>query len=579
MMVDRPLDPPWDDDDFDPQDADAPDAPPSTERSRRGFSAGDAEIREPGSARRPMIVLGPDLARITDETIEALGRLDIYQRSGMLVDIIRDAKVEQDGIIRPMGTPRSRRLPLPRLRELAGIAADYQKPERRKKGLRYVTVPVPLHVLQSVESRGQWTHFRPLRGISQCPVMRPDGTILSTSGYDLATGLLCEMDIHVNVPKQPTSEDAVAALKVLGELVCDFPFASEAHRSAWLAALLTVLARPAIDGPTPLTLVDANERGSGKTLLCDLVGMILSGRELPRGTAPNEPAEWRKAMLSIAIAADQVILIDNVTRTLRSEALDVVLTGREFRDRLLGKNEEVVAEVRTVFLATANNATLSTDLVRRSIHVRLEAGEDPARRTAFHHPDLLAHVRDHRALYLAAALTVLRGYVVAGRPPVPLRPMGSYDAWSSVVRAAIVWAGWPDPADTQDGLRDSSEPERDDLEAVLRAWHELYGAKAVTVDRVLSDLGAHDSSPRERALASALASWCDAKPGQSPSSRQVGARLRTNRNRIVGGLALEALKKDRDGKRWRVRDIHCDSGDSRDSVSHPSCETDVEIPK
>jgi len=563
----------------DPRDVDPRDAPPESEQEYPPNSSERSPADSLDLDHRRRIVIGADLARVTDEVIEAISVGKVYQRGGCLMDVVRDPKVGADRVVRPAGAAHARLLPMARLRENAGLAAVFVRLMQKGDEMTYVVVAVPTDVLRALASRGEWSHIRPLRGISQWPVLRPDGTILDQPGYDLDTGLLCEPTVVVRVPESPTREDARDALRLLKDLVNDFPFPSDAHRSAWVAALLSVLARPAIDGPVPLTLVDANERGSGKSLLCDVIGVILSGRRLPRRTAPDEPAEWRKAMLAIAIAADPVILIDNVTRTLRSDALDTVLTGTEYRERALGRNKEVVAEVRTVFLATSNNATLSTDLVRRSIHVRLEAGEDPARRTGFRHPDLLGHVRDDRALYLAAALTVLRAHVVAGRPIVPLRPMGSYDAWSSVVRAAIVWAGWPDPADTQDGLRDSSEPERDDLEAVLRAWHELYGAKAVTVDRVLSDLGAHDSSPRERALGGALASWCDARPGQSPSSRQVSNRLRANRNRIVGGLVLEGLDKDRDGKRWRVRDTHCDSGDSRDSVSHPSCETDVEIPK
>jgi len=52
-------------------------------------------------------------------------------------------------------------------------------------------------------------------------------------------------------------------------LLADFPFAAprEVSESAWLAAALTIVARSAIDGPVPLTLIDAREKGSGKTLL------------------------------------------------------------------------------------------------------------------------------------------------------------------------------------------------------------------------------------------------------------------------------------------------------------------------
>ena len=61
----------------------------------------------------------------------------------------------------------------------------------------------------------------------------------------------------------------VAAI-ALSDVVCDFPFKSDAHRSAWIASLLTPLARYAFTGPAPLFLMDANPQVSpGWTrLLC-----------------------------------------------------------------------------------------------------------------------------------------------------------------------------------------------------------------------------------------------------------------------------------------------------------------------
>jgi hypothetical protein len=53
----------------------------------------------------------------------------------------------------------------------------------------------------------------------------------------------------------------------------------------------------------------------------------------------------------------------------------------------------------------------------------------------------------------------------------PMRPMGSYKDWSRVVRAALVWAGQPDVAVTQDDLRDSANEDRTDASILLRAWY------------------------------------------------------------------------------------------------------------
>lgn len=501
------------------------------------------------------IIIGPDLSRVVDQTIEAMADRDVFQRQGVLVDVVRDATTDTKGIVRPDGTPRVRFLPQARLYELLTEVIDFKRRAKTETGEWVArSVQPPAEVVRSVVARGEWNHVRRLAGITTWPVLRADGSVLTSPGYDFATGLIYEPTCNVGVPVNPKIEDAKAAVADLLDLVSDFPFAGDAHRSAWLAALLTLLARAAIDGPTPLTLIDANERGSGKTLLADAIGMIVAGKTLPRRTACEDAAEWKKAMLAIAIAADPIILIDNVTKMLRSDALDAVLTGTEFRERVLGKNEELCLAVRTVFLATANNATLSADLVRRSLHVRIEAAtERPEQRQGFKFDPLLAHIATHRARYLSAGLTILRAYFEAGRPKVDMRPMGSFEAWSSVVRGALIWAGQPDPAETQDGLREGSDPERESLGALLESWHAVYGDRPVTAKDVLGNLEDPEKTPEEHTLNDAIAVFCDADYGRAPSLRRFANRLRAARGRIAGGVLLELAKKEKNLSYWRTR--------------------------
>ena len=416
-----------------------------------------------------------------------------------------------------------------------------------------------------VQARGQWSHVRPLDGVVGYPVLTPDGNVLKRPGYDPGTRLIYEPSVRVSVAEHPTQGDARLAAGYLLERVVDFPFAAAAHRSAWLAALLTPLARPAIDGPTPLNLIDANNRGAGKTLLADLIGAIVLGRSLSRRTAPDEPAEWRKAMLAIAIAADPMVLIDNVTAVLKSDALDAVLTGTEFRDRILGRNEELSLPIRTVFFATSNNAMLSADLVRRSLHIRLVVKEErPELRSGFRWPDVMASATRDRAALLAAALTVLRAYAVAGRPAVKMLPMGSYESWSRVVRAALVWAGLEDSASTQDGLRETADTEREGIVALLKAWRQSVGVHAVTAAELLRKAEGQGGA----ALKDAIQGLVDGAGGGLPSVQRLGYKLKSIRGRVVAGLALErGDEHTRAGATWRVQGT-CDDGDDGDDVSN-----------
>jgi hypothetical protein len=506
---------------------------------------------------RLVVPLGADLPRIVDCSIEAVATANVFQRQGTLVDIVRGATTDAKGVIRAEGAARVRFLPPARLREALALVVRYTRQRQSDDGVSSVTVPPPRDVVEAVMARGEWAFIRPLAGIAEWPCIRPDGTVLESPGYDPATHLLYEPSVSVSVPIVPTREQALNAVAELLNIVEDFPFAAPAHKSAWLAGLLSLLARPAIDGPCPMLLIDASERGSGKTLLADTIGLIASGRTLPRRTMPETPEEWKKSMLAVAIAADPVILIDNVTRQLRSDALDAVLTGTSYRDRVLGRNEELTLDVRTLFIATANNASLSPDLVRRSLHVRLEGDtERPESRTGFAHADLRGHILENRARYLAAALTILRGYFVAGCPDMKLKPMGSFEAFTKVVRGALVWAGLPDPLETQEALRETSDPEQEGLEALFAAWHVVYGERGVSVRNVLADLADPQLDPREADLRSAINVLCDSEPGKLPSPRRLGNKLRGARGRIARGIRFErGSGHGEDGATWRTRRV------------------------
>jgi hypothetical protein len=54
-------------------------------------------------------------------------------------------------------------------------------------------------------------------------------------------------------------------------------FAGEAHRSAWLAGLLTPLSRFMHEGNVPLLVLNANMPGSGKSTLAQLIAVLVNG--------------------------------------------------------------------------------------------------------------------------------------------------------------------------------------------------------------------------------------------------------------------------------------------------------------
>ena len=313
----------------------------------------------------------------------------------------------------------------------------YQKP-----------VHPPSWCVSAVHARGAWPGVRPLRAIVTCPALRSDGSILSTNGYDPTTGLFLSSAIELPpIPAQPTRDDAVRAAEVLLSVTVDFPFAKPEHRAAWLAFVLTPLARHAFSGPSPLFLIDANTRGSGKSLLADVGGILATGTTLARMSNPRDDEECRKRITALALAGDSMVLIDNIIGNLGCASLDAALTSPDsWKDRILGKSEMVELPLSLTWTATGNNVLLEADTSRRTLHIRLDSPEEnPELRSGFQIPHLVAHVKQQRAALVAAGLTILSAYHAAGRPRMNLPAWGSFDAWSALFREAVVWCGLPTP--------------------------------------------------------------------------------------------------------------------------------------
>ncbi|HEX6987149.1 MAG TPA: hypothetical protein VF170_17350, partial [Planctomycetaceae bacterium] len=411
----------------------------------------------------------------------------------------------------------------------------------------------PAWCVAAVHKRADWPGLRPLAGVTTIPVLRPDGTLLSAPGYDEASRLLyLPTGPQPDVPDAPTLADAVTAANLLLSLVADFPFEAPEHRAAWLAGLLTPLARHAFAGPAPLFLLDANVRGSGKSLLCEIIGLIDSGRAMPRMAAPKDEDETRKRITALAIEGSPFVLIDNVPGTLGGASLDAALTSTVWKDRLLGESRTVEVPLTAVWYATGNNVALLADTARRVIHVRLDSPhERPEERTDFRQPDIERHVRAERPRYLAAALTVLRGWYAAGRPEANVPAFGSFAGWSGVVRQCLVWLGLPDPALTRTELVERSDRTAGALAGVVAGLASFDPeGEGVTANELVRRLEAEPD--RHEGLRSALLDLCDAAAGRLPSPRRIGNQLGHLRNRVVGGRCLD-YRTSSGARRWFVR--------------------------
>lgn len=497
------------------------------------------ERAEGGPDHRPAIYDGPKEHEVATEAIKALAGLDgIYQRGGNLVSVVRSPEPPK-GIIRPPSTYYISAIDDSGLCDLLSQAARFYQLRTRGDDVVEVDVPPPLRIAKIVHSRRRLPDIPVMEGVVHAPVLLADGGIMTTPGYCRATGLYlaagCEFP---QITQSPTKADAEAARDLIMETVCDFPFATAAHKAAWLALALTPAARFAFDGPVPLGAFDANVRGSGKSKLADSIGMIHLGDMLPRTAPPTSDEEFRKKVTSVLLAGEQIVLIDNVTGMLGGASLDALLTGTSWSDRILGQSKMTgKLAALTIWYATGNNMIFEADTSRRALTVRLQSQEEnPEEREGFRHPNLLAWVKANRGRLATAAVTILRAYHVAGRPKLGLAEWGSFEGWSNLVRNAVVWLGMDDPGATRQEVREQSDREAGLLRQLLAAWESGDpGGFGMTVQEAIGK--AASGNELLQAVFAEIGT-----PGKPPSSRSIGMKLHHLRARVTGGKFFDRRK-------------------------------------
>lgn len=544
--------------------------PAITDNDLGGNEARNLRVLPTTEDHRPTIRVGTEIMDVVDKGIAALAAsdTDLYKRDGYLVHI---TQVDADDVMTFPGvsvdTPTIRRISVPTIRERLAKAARWLGQDQFGDWKRIV--PSEL-IARCLLDRGHWRGIRPIVGILEAPTMRPDGSINQQTGYDAQTGFMLAPTIEFPAVKTtPTQEEGAHALSELVEVFEDFPYRSSADMSTTIASTLTVIARPAIVGSVPAFVFDASTRASGKTLQTDVVSILATGREASRMHFPGDDVELEKVLSSYAIRGSQIIAFDNITRPFGGEPLDKCLTAADTVDlRVLGRSEMQTLRWRSVILATSNNVQMGGDTARRSLISRLESQlEHPEERTNFKHKELLRWVRTNRGRLVVSCLTILRAYIVAGKPDMGLKPWGSFEAWSALIPPAIVFCGGANPMLTRPALDlNAEEPDKLALLAILINLQKIDRSGDGLTARSMIDVlyppqvmrGGLILSDGFDTIREAIEYLVPRKPGYPPDATKLGNRLSKFKGRVVDGMKLmPAATKTRSGVvKWRVEKVN-----------------------
>ena len=445
-----------------------------------GISAPPKTTTRPKPERAKIRTNGRQLRDVGDDAIAALlTQNETYIRGGELVRIRIDEK----------GAATLDTITIDSMRTHMTMSADFftLKVTRDEERIETPTSP-PLDAGKYILSRGTWP-FSPIVGVIESPIMRADGSVIEEAGYDAASRLYYQPQsgfVMEHIKDAPSQEDAIAALEVLRELLIDFPFADASSADNAIAAILSLVGRELFD-IQPLLAIGAPQQGMGKTLLAECIVMVGDGKEPKAGTAPTDPEEWRKRITSELMTGQSAILFDNITQTLDDASLASVTTSAGWSDRNLGSLKQIQLTNRAMFIVTANNLRVGAEFASRVYPVNLDARMSrPQEREGFKHPDIKVYTRQNRGKFVAAALTMCRAWIVAGKPE-PLRmPRIRHPKWQKVIGGILHYAGAHDFLGNLQEFVSAADDDTPVWEAFILALKGAFGDMPTTAGMIHS---------------------------------------------------------------------------------------------
>lgn len=560
--------------------------------------------------KKPTINVTHKLLENTTEAIAALKRDEnIYQRETKLVFVTRVTREQSeestpvmgdDGQVHRQlveGSPQICEMETPTLRERLSEVADFRK--WNKKSEEYVPVVPTDEIVGAVRKRANWPGIRSLIGIVETPTLRHDGKIVQTAGYDPATKYLympSEKFPEV-LDEKATQENAKWAFEFLSECFVDFPYVSAGHRSVPIAAILTLVARPAILGSIPAILFDASTRGSGKTLQTDAIATITTGRGAPRMNYTSDDVELEKILAGYALRGSSFICLDNIPamRPFGGGPMDRVITARDDVElRILGATKIVTLPWRALIMATGNNVSFHGDTSRRVLMARLEPAEEkPEQRTKFKHEDLLGWIRVQRPRLVSAALLILRAYFRAGCPNMGCARWGSFEEWGKLIPNAIVFAGGADPMLARPEGDEEVDDQMRSIKMIVTWMRKQLGDDDFRISSIVELLFKSQRTPDPvnggytedglediRDAIQALVGRRGMKQEGRltyPDPVEFGRRLASYKGRVINGLRLVTRTGGGGVMRWRVVPMGV-APEAVGTDSSVGCEVEAPIP-
>ncbi len=492
----------------------------------------------------PLIRLSPGvLPANVDAMQDALiaANLGLYKRGGCIV------RIGEEKFKRPDGTETTalviHELSEHALLETVAAVARFEKFSKTEN--RWVLADPTLLHMKCIQGRKYALRLPPLAGIISTPLLLQTGRLIDQPGYDAETGLFFEPlgTVFPPIPERPTREDALAALAILDDLLCEFPFVDDPSRAVARSALLTSVCRRALEC-APMHAYTAPEAGTGKSYLADLICLVATGRLAPSITTGRNEEEFEKRLDGLLFKGVAVISIDNVNMTIESAKLSTILSQTVMTVRLLRSNRDMPEIQQGAFVQmTGNNLAIEGELTRRTIYGGQNANEERPELREFKQ-DPIAAVKADRGKYVSAINTILRAFQIAGRQQQQAKPLKNYDQWSHSVRDALMWLGCADACKTQETIR-AKDTQLLVRKSLVEVWNKYFQSNRKTSGQVVdaanerhpSVHGTPDGPLMRPDLYAVLMEI--AGGGKVADARRLSGWLSDNEDRVANGMLIK----------------------------------------
>ena len=373
--------------------------------------------------------------------------------------------------------------------------------KRAKDGETYdVPVMPPREVAKDIIAKPH-ADLPVLEDIVTSPVFDCSGRFISRPGYDGASQIFYyDSGLgKIDVPADPSDEDIDQSRRMLFEdLYCDFPFVAPSDYAHLMAVMLAAIGRRLIHGCIMLNMIEAPTAGSGKGLLADVISIIICGQRLRPNTFPDSKRnddEIRKKITAILKRGESIVLIDNV-EGLDSPHVASLATTPIWEDRELGVSKNIALPNNAVWIITANNPTLSNELFRRFLRIRIDRKtEKPWIESDFRHEQLRSYAMQNRARFFRALAILAQAWVARGRPAGNGR-RGSFEEWAPIMSGMLDVIGIPGFLEDQEEAYEKADESSLQWRAFIVAWWERFHDQHLSIDmlRELADGLEEDSN-------------------------------------------------------------------------------------